>query len=89
MDDTGAYLCGELSCWPDKTAMASILREAGLNIHVGRYSIRVEDCDNFAFQAYGGDLGDPQIEADADTEENMLRDAKQVSDVLGNAYLRH
>lgn len=53
--------------------MAEILREAGLRIYVGRYSIRVEDCSHFVFQEYGGDLGDPVIDAAAESAEDLLR----------------
>ncbi len=52
----GADLSGELAIWPTKEQMAAILRDSGLNIYVGRYSVRVEDCSHFVFQEYGGDL---------------------------------
>ena len=69
--------------------MAEILREAGLTIQVGRYSIRVKDCDHFVFQEYGVDLGDPQIDADADSPEEMIRDGGLVSGALARAGIRH
>lgn len=69
--------------------MAKILRKAGLNIYVGHYSVRVEDCSHFSFEQYGGDLGDPMIDADAPSVEAMLRDGKLVSDVLAKAKIRH
>ncbi len=69
--------------------MVSILRDAGLQIHVGRYAIRVEDCSHFIFQEFGGDLGDPVIDADADTVDELIRDAKLVSDALSNGGVRH
>jgi len=84
-----AILCGELAKWPDKDQMASILLAAGLRISVGRYSIRLDDFSHFGFQEYGGDLGDPQIEADAESAEELASDAKRVSDVLADAGLVH
>lgn len=69
--------------------MAAILRDAGLHLYVGKYSIRVEDCSHFVFQQYGGDLGDPVIDADADSVEEMLRDATLVSRALANADVAH
>ena len=69
--------------------MAAILSDAGLHIVVGRYSIRIEDFDHFVFQEYGGDLGDPQVDADADTLEDMVRETNIVSDVLAKAGIRH
>jgi len=86
---TSAYLAGELAVWPDMSRMASLLRSAGLCVSVGRYSIRLDDFSHFAFQEYGGDLGDPQIEADADDAETLAAEAKRVSDVLTKAELVH
>jgi hypothetical protein len=84
-----AHLAGELDNWPTKDEMAAILREAGLGVRVGRYSVRIEDCEHFVFQQYGGDLGDPQIDADADTVDDMVRDGRLVSNALARAGLRH
>ena len=89
MADTSAGIAGELTEWPTKDRMAAVLRDAGLRVYVGRYSIRVEDCSYFVFQQYGGDLGDPCIEADADSAEEMLRDGTLVSDALARAGIRH
>lgn len=89
MSDTSAIAYGQLACWPSKDEMASILRDAGLRIIVGRYSVRVQDCSHFVFQQYGGDLGEPRIDADAGTAEEMRRDAKLVSDALARAGIKH
>ncbi len=89
MEDASVNIAGELSTWPDKDRMATILRNAGLRVYVGRYSIRVEDCARFVFQEYGGDLGDPSIDADAGSLEEMMRDGKLVSDALARAGIRH
>ena len=56
MNDTSAFLAGQLAEWPTKEDMTTILRDAGLTVQVGIYSIRVLDCSHFVFQEYGGDL---------------------------------
>jgi hypothetical protein len=89
MAESSFWIAGELATWPSKRRMASILRDAGLKVDVGQYDIRVEDCSHFAFEEYGGDLGDPQIEADAESLEKMLREGELVSDALVRAGIRH
>ena len=90
MDESYAKLYGQLgSPMPSKRRLASILRRAGLAINVGQYAIRVEDCSNFVFEQFGGDLGDPVIDADADTPADLIRDAKLVSEALVDAGIRH
>lgn len=84
-----AYLAGELAVWPDKGRMASLLRSAGLRVSVGRHSIRIADFSHFVFQEYGGDLGEPRIEADADSAEILASEAQRISDVLSGAGLVH
>jgi hypothetical protein len=84
-----AILAGELAEWPDMDRMASILQSAGVSIGVGRYSIRLNEFSNFSFQEYGGDLGDPQIEADADDVETLAVEAGRVSRILADAGLVH
>ena len=87
--DTSAHIAGQLAEWPSKNRMAEILREAGLQLYVGSYSIRVDNCSHFVFQEYGGDLGSPSIDADAGSPEEMLHDGKLVSDALAKAGVRH
>jgi hypothetical protein len=82
-----ARVAGQLDVWPTKDRMAAILRANGLRVHVGRYSIRIEDCSHFVFQEYGGDLGDPAI--DADTVTDMIREAGLVSGALSRADIKH
>jgi len=82
-------IAGELGKWPGKMELATILRAGGLNITIGKYSIRVNDCSHFVFQEYGGDLGDPQIDAEADSFEIMLREGGMVSKVLADAGIKH
>ncbi|HSH96327.1 MAG TPA: hypothetical protein VK968_19425 [Roseimicrobium sp.] len=89
MGDTSVHIAGELSTWPEKDGMAAILRDAGLRVYAGRYSIRIENCSHFVFAEYGGDLGKPRIDADAASLDEMLRDGKLVSDALARARIRH
>ena len=84
-----AYLEGELEHWPSKARMAELMRRAGFDVYVGTYSVRLRDCSHFVFQEYGGDLGDPQIDADATTLEQMCNDARRVSEALAAADVRH
>ncbi len=72
-------LAGQIDGWPSKSEMATLLSTAGLNIRVGTYSIRITDCQHFAIQEYGGVLGDPVFDADADSLLRMLADTSKVS----------
>ena len=69
--------------------MAVLLREAGLRVTAGCYSVRVDDCSHFVFQHYGGDLGHPTIDADAESPAALLREAGLVSAALARADLVH
>lgn len=82
-------LSGQIDEWPTKSEMALLLGEAGLDIYVGKYSIRINDCQHFILQQYGGDLGDPCFDADASDLGTMLDDSRLVSRVLASANLRH
>jgi hypothetical protein len=84
-----AHLAGQLATWPTKERLTAILGAAGLQVNVGRYSVRVEACSHFVFQEYGGDLGDPVIDADADTVEDLMREAGLVSEALGRVGVKH
>ena len=80
--DEWANLAGEVAQWPTKSTMASLLASAGLTVKVRRYSIRVLDCTRFVFQEYGGDIGEPTIDADAPTVAVLMQDATLVSGAL-------
>ena len=89
MDDSFAHLHGIVD-WPTPIdRMTEILRAGGLHVIQGRYSIRVSDCSHFIFQQYGGDLGEPMIEADAETVERMVSDAELVSRALEKFSVYH
>ncbi|NJM99659.1 MAG: hypothetical protein HC800_23185 [Phormidesmis sp. RL_2_1] len=87
--DTDVRLYGQLEKWPSKTEMARLMEAAGFTVYVGQDSIRLRDCEHFAFQEYGGDLGDPQFDADGSTLEKMLEDCGRVSAALAGADIRH
>jgi hypothetical protein len=84
-----AMLAGELVAWPSKEGLAALLRAAGLAVTVGRYSVRIEGHCHFKFQEYGGDLGEPVIEADAQSVAELLTTARLVSEALGRAGVVH
>jgi hypothetical protein len=85
----GASLAGELEAWPSKEGMADILRAAGLAVTVGVYSVRVQGHSRFKFEEYGGDLGDPVIDADAESVPELLATARLVSEALARAGVVH
>ena len=87
--NTFVRIAGELASWPAKHEMASLLRRAGLSVTVGPYSIRLEDCEHFVFQEYGGNIRDPSIDADADSLDHLLHDAGRVSRALADTNIRH
>ncbi|MES2571979.1 MAG: hypothetical protein V4710_18235 [Verrucomicrobiota bacterium] len=86
---TDAYLSGELADWPDMRRMASLLQAADLHLSIGQYSIRLDNFSHFIFREFGGDLGDPQIEADADDVQTLAAEAKRVSEIFSDAGLIH
>jgi hypothetical protein len=85
----GARIAGQLDVWPTKEQMVAILRAGGLQVLVGRYALRVQDCSHFVFQQYGGDISDPVVDAYADTVAEMIREGKRVSDALSRAGVEH
>jgi hypothetical protein len=68
--------------------LVALLRAARLKPLEGRYSVRVEECEHFIFQRYGGDM-EPIIDADAETVARMVADAALVSRALALANVRH
>ncbi len=84
-----ALLAGELAVWPSMEGMATLLRSAGLAVTVGKYSIRIEGHSRFAFEEYGGDLGDPVIEADAESVPDLMATSRLVSQALARAEVVH
>jgi hypothetical protein len=89
MSDRSAMLSGECSPWPTKAALVRHLKNAGLNVYEGKYSVRVEDFSHFVFQQYGGDIAEPMIDADAESVETLLYEAKLISAALAAAGVRH
>lgn len=89
MIDTTAVLFGTCAPWPSRDDLVVALQRAGLKVGIGRYAVRIEDCQHFSFEHYGGDLGDPSISADAETPERMISDGQRVSSALATAGVRH
>lgn len=88
-ETTGCVLYGELSPWPTKERLAQILRAARIDCSIGRYSVRLHDCEHFSFESYGGDICEPQIDAEAQTPEKLHSDAMRVSTALAAAGIAH
>jgi len=89
MYDEYAIMYGDLSNWPTKDEMAAMLEKAGLNVNVGIYAIRVQDCSHFVFREFGGDIDKPCITADAEDVEKMIKDATLVSNALKLSNIGH
>lgn len=85
---TSVWIAGQLSRWPSKFEMAKLLRDAGLTVRVGQFSITINDCEHFSFEHYAGDF-DPCIEANAGTIDQMRHDAQLVSRALAMAGIGH
>jgi hypothetical protein len=83
------HLSGQIEKWPEKSQMTTLLQAAGLAFDVGQFSIRMKDMEHFVFQSYGGDLGEPTIDADASSLDKMLHDASRMSSALALANLKH
>ena len=84
-----ALLAGELAAWPSMDGMVAVLRAAGLSVSVGRYSVCIEGHSRFIIQQYGGDLGDPVIDADAEDVPELNATATLVSEALARAGVVH
>lgn len=84
-------LCGECLPWPTKERLASVLRDGGLEVYVGSYSVRLLNSSDFtfSFEQYGGDICEPTISADAENAPAMIRGGKLVSAALAAAGIRH
>jgi hypothetical protein len=89
MNDTTAVLSGQCSPWPTKEALVRHLKDGGLRVSQGRYSVRIDDCSHFVFQHLGGDISSPTIDADADNAEVLLQEAQLVSNALAAAGVKH
>ena len=51
--------------------------------------MRVDACSHVVFAGYGGDLGQPRIDADAESLPDLLRQAGLVSAARARADLVH
>ena len=89
VSETDATLAAEIRSWPSKSAMEKILRNAGLSVRSGKFSIRIDACSHFVFQQYGGDVGQPVVDANAETVERMIGDTELVSAALSEGRVEH
>ena len=89
MEDNYSSLSGQLEKWPTKSEMAELLISCGISVNVGKYAIRLQKFDHFVFQEYDFNGSMPSIDADAETKEQMLKEASQVSKCLSKAKLKH
>jgi len=89
MKDGEAILAGQLAIWPTRDDLAAVLQNGGLSVRIGAYSLRLEDCQHFVIQGYGGDLESPLIDATAATVSDLHRDAQRVSNALSAAQIKH
>jgi len=86
MENDGYLIAGELARWPTKQKMARLLEDAGLKPIVGKYSVRVGDCESWSFESFGFD--NQSIAADAETLEQAIDDTNLISKALGAADVR-
>jgi hypothetical protein len=84
-----AFIAAECRPWPSKEHMRRILGDAGLKVDMRRYSIRVEDGAHISFEHYGGDFGDPTVEAHGGSEAEVLRGLQRICDALTSASVVH
>lgn len=84
-----AHVAGELARWPSRDELAAILRAAGFELGLGRFSLRILDFPHFVFAELGGDRGTPAIEADADDADTLLEQVRRVSRALARAGICH
>lgn len=76
--------------WPDKQEMLRILAAHGLQTHERAYAVEaVIDGRAFAFEVYGGDIGEPEAEASDHDLSRLTDHAAQVSAALAAAGVRH
>lgn len=84
-----AYLTGELSPWPARERLLAVLREGGLHVVEDGHTLHVADAFRWTFDHVSVDGAEPEVEADAETVEMLLRDAERVSTALARAKIRH
>jgi hypothetical protein len=68
-------------------ALADALASAGLNVVRGDYAVAIRDWSHFVLQGVDGRSFD--VDADSDTEAEMVEAAERVSSSLRAAKIRH
>ena len=89
MNGHGAWLTGELDPWPGKLDLARLLEAGGLRVQLGEHSIRLPDFGHFVFQDFDGDRGYPEIRANADDVDSLVREATTLSTLLAERDHAH
>lgn len=76
--------------WPHKQEMLRILSEHGLEVEERAYAVQAWiDGRAFAFEVYGGDIGEPEAEASDYDLQRLSDHTMQVSAALAAAGVRH
>ncbi|MEH6417069.1 hypothetical protein [Pseudomonas sp. CGJS7] len=84
------FVQGYCDPWPSKQDMRRLLSAHGLEVTEGDYALNVWiEGRRFRFQLYGGDIGEPEVEADDHDWRRLLADAEHVSAALTAAGLSH
>ncbi|WP_394539826.1 hypothetical protein PRJ39_04275 [Lysobacter enzymogenes] len=84
------YVYAYCDPWPSKQRMLEILRAHGLEVEERHYAVQAWiDGRAFAFEVYGGDLGDPEAEADDHDLARLTDHARRISAALAAAGVRH
>ena len=84
--DLSAVTYGQLGFRTAPADLASSLIANGVNAGWNKFCVDVTDCSHFKFQFNGGHA---DVDADADTLEEMVADAKLVSTALTAAGIQH
>ncbi|MGO4261589.1 hypothetical protein [Lysobacter sp. TAB13] len=84
------YLYAYCDPWPSKQDMLRILQADGLEVEERPYAVQAWiDGRRFRFQLYGGDIDDPELDADDHDLQRLLTHAGLVSAALTAAGVRH
>ena len=84
--DLSAVTYGQLGFRTAPADLASLLTEHGVNASWNKFCVEVNDCSHFKFEFTNGHAA---LDADADTLEQMIADARMVSDALTSAGIKH
>jgi hypothetical protein len=69
-----------------RLALGDALTRQGLKVSVNRYCVRVLSCSHFILEVTNGNVS---LDADAETVEEAIDNARLVSTALANEQIRH